>query len=148
MGSDHDIHVLNGLIETVIDSEDGYRKAGEAAENPRFKTVFLERSRVRVELAHKLQAEVRRLGGSPEEHGTLLAKAHRTFLDLKDKVSGHNDKAVIDEVERGEDFIKGKFNTACRDTELSAQTLQVVESGRAEVQAQHDDMSALKSSMV
>ena len=147
MATDHDIHVLNGLIETVIDSEDGYRKAGEAAENPRFKTLFSERSRLRAELAQKLQAQVRWLGGHPEENGTILAKAHRTFLDLKDKVTGHDDKAVIGEVERGEDFIKDKFETASKETNLAPETLHVIEAGRAEVKAQHDEVSALKQSM-
>lgn len=147
MTTDHDIHVLNSLIETVIDSEDGYGKAAEAAENPGFKSVFLERSRLRGELARKLQAQVRHLGASPEDHGTLLAKAHRTFLTLKDKVTGHDDKAVIEEVERGEDFIKEKFQSACHDRGLSAQTLQIIEAGRAEVQSQHDDVSDLKRSM-
>ncbi|MBV8592874.1 MAG: PA2169 family four-helix-bundle protein, partial [Caulobacteraceae bacterium] len=86
--NDHDIHVLDSLIETVLDSADGYRKAGEAAESPRFKTLFQDRARQRAALATRLQAEVRRLGGTPKDEGTLLAKAHRTFLDLKDKVTG------------------------------------------------------------
>ena len=142
-----DIHVLNSLIETVIDSEDGYRKAGEAAESPRFKTMFLERATRRAALAVKLQTEVRRLGGEPEDNGTILAKAHRTFLAMKDKVTGRDDKAVIEEVERGEAFIKGKFRAACEDTGLSPQTRQVIEAARSEVQAQHDEVSALKKAM-
>ncbi|MEO8812095.1 MAG: PA2169 family four-helix-bundle protein [Caulobacteraceae bacterium] len=147
MSDNHETHVLNSLIETVIDSSDGYRKAGEAAENSRFKTLFLERVRMRSELARKLQAEVRHLGGTPDEDGTVLAKAHRTFLALKDTVTGRDDKAVITEVERGESFIKGKFDAAVKEGGLSPQTKHVIEAGRIEIRAQHEQVTALKNAI-
>ena len=61
---------------------------------------------------------MRRLGGTPEDDGSILAAGHRMFLKLRDSVSG-SDASVIDEVERGEDFIKAKYEAALKDDELS-----------------------------
>lgn len=47
-----------------------------------------------------------RLGGTPEDNGTVLGSAHRMFLNLKSVVTGQDDKAIIAEVEQGEDHIK------------------------------------------
>lgn len=145
--ADHSVHVLNSLIETTLDSADGYRKAGEVAESLQFRTMFLDRASRRQELTARLQAEVRRNGGEPEADGTMLAKAHRTFLSLKDKVTGHSDKSVIEEVERGEDFIKAKFELAARDDRVTPLVRQVINEAAASIRVDNDEIAALKHSI-
>ena len=116
--NEHAVKVLNGLIETTLDSAGGYREAAENAHNTQYKTMFTERADKRTALAGQLQQEVRTFGGEPETHQTMLGRAHNKFVDLKNAVmGGGNDKAVITEVERGEDFIKSKFEHAARDAE-------------------------------
>lgn len=141
---DHTVHVLNSLIETTLDSADGYRKAGETAENANFRTLFLDRAQRRDAMTARLQSEVRRFGGEPDDNGTALGKAHRVFLALKDKVTGHNDKSVIEEVERGEDFLKNKFEMASKDDRIGPLAKQVIDAACAEIVADHDRVSALK----
>ena len=41
-----------------------------------------------------------------------MGKTHQRFLDLKAAVTGRDDKAIINEVERGEDYLKEKFEAA------------------------------------
>ena len=71
----HDISVLNSLIETTIDSVDGYRRSAQEATNSRFSAAFLERANEREQIVSKLRDEVRRLGGNPEDDGSVLAAA-------------------------------------------------------------------------
>ena len=52
--------------------------------------------------------------------------------------------AVIDEVERGEDFNKGKFEAALRDDELPMDARQVVTRIAETIRADHDQISAMK----
>ena len=144
---EHTAHLFNSLIETVVDSAHGYRKAAEAAENPRFRTVFAERATRREALIAKLRAEVRRHGGEPQDEGTLLAKAHRVFLDIKDKVTGDNDRSVLEEVDRGEDFLKAKFEHALGDDRLTPLARQVIDDAYRETRADHDEIVALQASM-
>ena len=147
MSNDSTISTINGLIKTTLDSMKGYQDAAKDAESTQFATMFADFARDRSAAATDLQAEVRRLGGNPEDDSSFLAAAHRTFMDLKQAITGKDDKAIIQEVERGEDHIKAKFESALRDTDLDATSRPVVERAFQSVKEGHDKMSALKHSM-
>lgn len=140
----HDIRTLNGLIATTIDSVDGYRESAKAVDNGRFSEIFQSRATERQLVADQLRGEVTRLGGNPEDDGTMLAGAHRAFLDLKAKVANSDDAAVVTEVERGEDHIKSKFEDALKDDKLAPDTRSAVERAFQSVKAGHDQMRDLK----
>jgi uncharacterized protein (TIGR02284 family) len=144
--SDHDISVLNSLTTTTLDSVKGFREAADDADGGQYRELFVEFAGRRSAVAQQLQAEVRRLGGTPEDDSSLLAAAHRTFLNLKDALTGHDDRAIINEVERGEDHIKHKFEEALRDDRISADTRAVIQQGYQSVKEGHDRVRALKHS--
>jgi uncharacterized protein (TIGR02284 family) len=143
----HDISTLNSLIATTIDSADGYTEAAKDGKDGRYATLFTSRANERRRIATTLQQEVRSLGGSPEEGGTVLAGAHRIFINLKSLVTGNDDKAIINEVEAGEDHIKAKYEDALRDTKLSASVKAIIESSYSSVKEGHDEMRDLKHSL-
>lgn len=140
----HEIRTLNSLIATTIDSIDGYEESAKAVDTGRFAEQFQSRANERRQIVGQLRREVSRLGGNPEDDGTLLAGAHRVFLNLKSTVTDRDDEAVITEVERGENHIKTKFEEALKDDKLSSETRSVIESGFQSVKSGHDQMSALK----
>ncbi len=144
---DYDIKTLNSLIATTLDSVDGYTEAAKDIENQRYGAMFTARAKERRQVVGDLQAEVRRLGGNPEDDGTVLAGAHRVFLDLKAKVTGQDEKAIVNEIERGEDHIKAKFDDAIGDTNLSIETVAVVQKANGSVQQGHDQMRDLKHAL-
>jgi uncharacterized protein (TIGR02284 family) len=142
------VKVLNSLIETTLDSANGYREAAENARDGQLKTLFSERAQRRADLASQLQQEVRSFGGEPETDQSMLGKAHNKFVDLKNAVmGGDNEKAVIDEVERGEDVIKAKFERALNDDDLPSNARQLVSRAFESIRADHDQISAIKHSM-
>jgi uncharacterized protein (TIGR02284 family) len=143
----NDISTLNSLIATTIDSVDGYTEAAKDSDTSRFSAMFTSRAGERRQVATKLQQEVSRLGGNPEDDGTVLAGAHRVFLNLKAAVTGKDDKAIVNEVEAGEDHIKAKFEDALEDAELSPQVKAVVRECYGSVKEGHDEMRDLKHSM-
>lgn len=147
MDTTNDIRTLNSLIATTLDSVDGYQEAAKDGESGRFAAMFNERAQERRQVVQQLQGEVTRLGGNPEDDGTALAGAHRAFLNLKSSVTGQDDKAVIAEVERGEDHIKAKFESALQDRDLSPETRGAIEQAYASVRRGHDQMSDLKHSL-
>lgn len=146
MNTDHDIKVLNSLIETTLDSADGYRQAAEDSENPGFRRLFEERSFERRQVTTDLQAKVRELGGNPEDDGTILAAAHRRFLDLKHAVK-HDEEAIVSEVENGEDFIKEKYERALKDEDLSVAARECIQTAYTSVKSGHDQMRDLKHTL-
>lgn len=145
--TEHAVDVLNGLIKTTLDSVGGYREAAENADNSRFKGMFAERAMKREQLARELQEEVRALGGDPQDHQGLIGKAHNKFVDLKNALTGGSDKAVIDEVERGEDHIKDKFEDALEDEELPPSVRTKVARAYESIRADHDEVSRIKHTL-
>ncbi|PSJ38124.1 PA2169 family four-helix-bundle protein [Allosphingosinicella deserti] len=147
LNSDHDVTVLNTLITTTIDSANGFERSAEDSESGTFATMFREFGSERREAVGALQERVRALGGTPNDDGSLKADVHRRFVDLKTAFTGGSDKAVIEEVERGEDYIKDKYETALQDEQLSTETRAVIERAYQSVRRGHDRASQLKHSM-
>src|SRR5213592_91509 len=135
------ISTLNTLIATTIDSITGYEDSAQNIDNERFREIFRQRANERQEVVESLRAEVRRLGGNPEDDGSFLGKAHQRFEDLKAAITGRDEKAIINEVERGEDYIKGKFEAALDADTLSGETRSVVQQCYQSISAGHDQMS-------
>lgn len=142
----HDIKVLNGLIESTIDSADGYQQAAKDAQSGTYAAGFASRAAEREQVARHLQQKVSELGGKPEDDGTLLASAHRMFVNLRHAFS-KGDVAVVDEVERGEDHIKAKYEEALGDSELSPATRAVVEQAYLSIKSGHDQARDLKHAL-
>ena len=106
------ISTLNTLIATTIDSITGYEDSAQNIDNERFREIFRQRASERQQVVEQLRAEVRRLGGDPEDNGSFLGKTHQRFEDLKAAITGRDEKSIINEVERGEDYLKEKWQAA------------------------------------
>ena len=145
--SEHDISVVNSLITTTIDSANGFERSAEDADMAQFVEMFRSFAGERRQVVGMLQEHVRKLGGTPNDDGSLKADLHRRFVDLRDAISKGGDQEIIEEVERGEDYLKGKYDTALADTQLSAETMAVIRQAYQSVRAGHDRASALKHGM-
>jgi len=142
-----DVTTLSTLTTTLIDSINGYRDAAANLEGGhRFQQLFREMADERSQVAEDLRSEIRRVGGDPPDDGSLMGKAHQRFLDLKAAITGRDDQAVVNEVERGEDYLKEKFEAALA-TELSAESRSAVDRAFASVRKGHDRVSQLKHSL-
>jgi uncharacterized protein (TIGR02284 family) len=142
-----EISTLNTLSATLIDSINGYEDAAGHSEAGRFQQIFRERAGERQRALEELRTEVRRLGGEPEDSGSFLGKTHQAFFGLKAAITGRDEQAIVNEVERGEDYLKEKFETALDSGDLSSETRSVVEHCYQSVKAGHDQMSSLKHGM-
>ena len=141
------ISTLNTLIATTIDSVTGYEDSAKNIENDRFREIFRGRADERQQVVEQLRSEVRRLGGDPEESGSFLGKAHQRFEDLKAAVTGRDEQAIINEVERGEDYLKEKWQAALQSGNLDGESHDVVERCYQSVKSGHDQISQLKHAM-
>jgi len=141
------ISTLNTLIATTIDSITGYEDSAQNIGNERFREIFRQRASERQQIVEQLRAEVRRLGGDPEDSGSFLGKAHQRFEDLKAAITGRDEKSIINEVERAEDYLKGKWQAALQSNSLRGESHDLVERCYQSIKSGHDQMSALKHGM-
>ena len=108
--------ILNDLIETSKDGEEGFRAAAEDSKNAELQTVFLRRAGDCASGAAELQQLVTRRGDEPEDSGTVAGAVHRGWVNLKAAISSRTDLAILEECERGEDVAKASYSKALRDT--------------------------------
>lgn len=141
--AEHDAVQINSLIAATLDSAEGYYAAAEAAKSSRFTHLFQTRARERRALVLTLQAEVLRLGGKPDDAGTVLGAAKRWFVSLKNIMAG-SDASIVTEVEAGEDHVKGVFEAVMQDQRVSEAVRVVVTTAYGAIRADHDQMLNLK----
>jgi len=110
--------VVNGLIDTCWDAERGFRVAGANAKNDNLRNVFLRLAQQRREFAEQLLPHAYRFGGSSTAEGTSVGSMHRTWLQLRARLSSHPDHAVVSEATRGEHFALAAYDAALRDVVL------------------------------
>jgi uncharacterized protein (TIGR02284 family) len=142
----NNVGTLETLTTTLIDSVNGYRDAAENAEGTKFQELFRRNADERSRVAEELRAEIRRLGGNAPDDGSLLGATHQRFLDLKAAVTGRDDAAIINEVERGEDYLKEKFEAAL-NAGLAPETRAIVERAYQSVRQGHDQIRNLKQGL-
>lgn len=138
---------LNTLIATLLDSVDGYQKSAGDVQNQRFAEMFNSRARERQHAVTTLQAAVAAAGGNPEDDGSTMGTVHRFFETLREAVSTRDDATIVAEIERGEDYVKAKFEKARKMDSLTPQARAAIEEAWQSVQAGHDEMRDLKHAM-
>ena len=121
MNIKHDAKILDTLITTTVDSADGFADAATDAEDARLKSIFSAFATERREIADLLRTEAQRLGGDASPQGSMKAAAHRRWMDLKNALT-RSDAAILGSVEAGETYIRGKYETALADEEISEST--------------------------
>lgn len=145
MATDNDnvISTLNNLIETCKDGENGFRTAADGVKNAELKTLFNTYSQQRAQFAAELQAEVRNLGGDPENTGSVAATLHRGWINIKSTVTGEDEGAVISECERGEDSAVKNYTDALNEN-LPANVQSIVQRQFTQVKEAHDRIRSLE----
>ena len=143
MNNDSTISLLNNLIETCKDGEEGFRTAAEGVNDPQVKAAFLQYAQQRTQMARELQDEVRGLGGSAETSGSVSASLHRGWINIKSVVTGRNDHQIIAEAERGEDVAKKMYEDALKAS-LPPQVQALVQRQAGQVREAHDRVRAME----
>lgn len=137
------IGVLNDIIQTCKDGQEGFRLAAENIRNGEWRTLFNQYSRQRAQFAGELQAEVRRLGGNPETEGSVTASLHRGWMNIRQAITGGSDKAIISECERGEDSAVANYRNAIQK-DLPPDIVAIVERQLKQVQEAHDRVRTME----
>jgi len=140
------VSVLNDLIETCKDGEQGFRTAAEKAKDSSLKSLFSKYASQRAGYVTELQSAVRDIGGDPATSGHVAATLHRGWINLKEALSRDEDKAIINECESGEDAAIKNYKDALSKS-LPANLLSLVQKQFSGVQEAHGVIRDLKHSL-
>lgn len=142
--NEHVIDVLEKLIETCRDGQDGYRDAAEHIGDPQIRAFFNQQSTERAQFAGVLENEVIRHGKhDPDRKGSTSAAMHRRWIDLKSNLGG-GDQTILSSVEAGEDSAKKQYEEAIRDAGLPEDLRGTLRQQAQSVIAAHDQVRILR----
>jgi len=136
--------VLNNLIETLKDGQEGFKQAAEGVSDPKLKSLFRDYSQQRSSFATALQSEARRHGETePETSSSATGALHRGWINLKSAITGGDEHAILAECERGEDSAVEEYKKALDDG-LTPSAQELVSRQFAEIKAAHDRIRSLR----
>jgi len=131
-------NVIDNLIETLKDGQEGFQQAAESVSNPNLKSLFRNYSQQRSRFALALQSEARRHGETdPETSSSATGALHRGWINLKSAITGGDEHAILAECERGEDSAIEEYKKALADG-LTPSAQELVSRQFAEIKMAHD----------
>lgn len=140
------IDVMRDLVECSLDGEYGFRACAEQAKRPDLKSTFLKRADDCRRAAQELNEQIRASGGHVEEHGSTAGALHRGWVAVKSALSTYDDKAVLEEAERGEDNAKARYTKALRSP-MPAHLKLIVERQMEGLRRNHDQVKMLRDEL-
>ena len=137
------VAIIEKLIDTCRDGENGYRDAAEHITSSGLKSYFQEQSLERARFAGDLHTALERLGKWEQTHqGTLAGDFERTWFDVK-RALGGGDATILEAVEQGEDRAKAAYQEALSKP-LPADIMGLVRSQAQAIFAAHDHTRSLR----
>ena len=143
MAKNDAIGVLNDLIKTSTDGEQGFQEAAKLVHDPQLVNLFRQCAQECHMATNQLQAKVTALGGSPAHGGSMTGAAHRGWITAKSLVS-NSDLLILEEVERGEDHAKAAYGKAL-NANLPSDIREMLERQAAGATRNHDRIRDLRN---
>jgi uncharacterized protein (TIGR02284 family) len=144
--NDEVISVLNDLIETCKDGEQGFRTAAEGvgkAGDAELRTLFNAHAQQRARFAADLQNEVLHIGGDPSKSGHVSGSFHRGWMNLKAAISANSEASIIEECESGERSAVKNYEDALKKM-LPLDLKETIENQYAEIKLAHSRLKGLE----
>ena len=117
---------FKSLVDTTFDSVEGYRNAAEHADHPQLKQALNQRAQQREQTLQQMNGELQRQGDELVTKGTVTGEVHQMWQGIAG-VFQDDDENAAKRVEEGEDYLKGKFESALKDDDLEPQERQIVQ---------------------
>ena len=133
---------LRELVDVCRDGQKGYKKAAEHTESPELKTLFVQISSDRAQFADQLDEEVLSLGKPASKAGDTAGALHRGWLEVKELVAG-NDHSVLSWLEQGDDYAKGKYESALK-SDLPHNLSSIIRQQMQAILRTHDQIKSLR----
>jgi uncharacterized protein (TIGR02284 family) len=126
MTTEETILELNGLIHACKDGELGYTIAAADVRNTELETVLKDYAAQRRQFVRDLQAEIKRLGGNPDNSGTLGGTLLCGWMDVKSALTGDSAAPIIATCETGEESAVAAFQWVA-NLDISGETRALVQ---------------------
>lgn len=131
--------VIETLIETCRDGENGYAHAASFVQDPKLKEYFQQRTAERHKFGNELTQAAKRHGEvEASQTGTAAGALHRAWFEAKADF-GAGDHEILSSVEQGEDVAKKNYQEAL-NTPLPPNLTEIIRRQFQQIQQAHDQV--------
>lgn len=140
------IRDLKHLLQLINDGKDGYQHAAEITKTPALHQLFLKFEAERKAFANELKEHIAFHGGhAGNEDGGILGGLHRTWITIKEAITGHDDAELLEAIAKGEQAAIKKFDTCIMDFKDHADHLKLLIRQRDGIRKALAEIEALKN---
>jgi uncharacterized protein (TIGR02284 family) len=133
--------IIDNLIETLKDGEEGFRQAAEAVKDGQLRTLFTGYSQQRARFA----GELRNASATKSDESSSVAGAlHRTWIGLKSAITRGEEHGILAECERGEDSAVNAYKEALKSDGVTPALRDIISRQYRDIQAAHDEVKACR----
>lgn len=140
----HTYDLLKDLSELLTDSQRGYAEAADRVDSPEVKAILLKLGNGRAPLIAQIDAEMAVDSNGPPQGGTVKGTLHRAWIDIREALARSSEHAVLDECERGEEYLLQRYATVLADDRVPLHVKTVLRTHPAAIQADLDRVKAMK----
>jgi uncharacterized protein (TIGR02284 family) len=137
------ISVLQKLIETSHDGEQGFQTASQHAKSSELKSLFKAGAQQCAEGARELQNIVVGYGGDADVGRSAAGSAHNMWTSVKASFASFDDLGILEEIEKGEDVATERYRDALEQP-LPNDVKEVIEQQYQGVIENHDKVKILR----
>lgn len=129
MSTDKTISELNDLLQITNDRLEGFQKVEKKVIDgyPQLKDDYEHMVQQSVEMRSDLSALVRKNGGTPDDTTTVAGGLHRTWIDVKNSLTGDRDESTLENVVFGEKAAIEAYESALKSGNLSPEGTSLVQ---------------------
>lgn len=138
--------VTSDILKTLEDGKHGFAKAAALMEKdaPEVCSTFVRLSQQRSSFYDELQEIAKDFDDPVEANGTIAAAIHRSWMTLKDALSGSDPAGVLDAAVQGEEHAVKSYETALEASDLSSGLRVVLVRQMAGVSNAYGEVKALR----
>ena len=138
--------VVKDLIKMNNDRYNGFLKAAEDVDDSSLKDLFNRLSKQSNDFKNEL-VPFASIEDADETNDTSVgSKLHRTWIDIKQAITGKDRHTILQSCEWGEDQILHTYKDTLQNETLSSDVKMVVQRQESQLQESHDMIKALRDS--
>lgn len=145
---EENIDLLNKLLTRNYDAEKGYQQIAEKADNAELKEFFQQNYKERYQFGHEIKDILQDYDAKPDKGSSTLGDAHRTWIDLKDWLTGHDYEAIVNEAIRGEKSAIEDYEKALDNTALKLKHQRVLSDQLGAIKTSEAELERMSEAMV
>lgn len=140
-------HMLNRLLTRNYDAEKGYQQVAEKVDSPELETLCQNNYKERYRFGHDIKEMEKQYGVKPDKGSSLVADAHRAWINVKDLITGNSDAAVIAEARRGEQMAIDDYMEAVESEALKPDDKKVLSEHLKSIKNSQDQLAKIEEQL-